>query len=213
MPVLAGNDANFAALGEWRFGAGRGHGDLVFLTFSTGVGSGFISGGRLVVGHRGMAGEAGHTVILDGGPLCGCGKRGCLEALASGTAIGAEARRLLPEHPESELARAAEPTAARVDEAAARGDAFALQIMRAAGRWAGIGIANLMHVFDPDVFVLGGGVSSSGPHWWNAVSQSAREHVLAAYVPNLTIVPAALGDDVGLYGAAAAMFDPASAGA
>jgi glucokinase len=213
LPVLAGNDANFAALGEWKFGAAREFGDLVYLTISTGVGSGFISGGKLVVGHNGLAGEAGHTVLLAGGPVCGCGQRGCFEALASGTAIRADALRRLPEYPDSALRRADPLTAAGIEAEARRGDVLALEVMAQAGRNAGIGVANLVHIFDPDVVVIGGGVSQSGAHWWDALRASARAHVLRAYLPGLRIVPAGLGDDAGLYGAAAAMLDPIAAGA
>src|SRR5207244_7777469 len=188
-------------------------GDLVFLTFSTGVGSGFISAGRLLVGHHGLAGEAGHMTIEATGPRCGCGRHGCLEAVASGTGIRAEALRRMPGRPESALHRFGQPTSAQIEEEAERGDPLALELMTQAGRWAGIGIANLVHIFDPDVVVLGGGVSRSGRHWWDAVQQSAREHVLAAYRDTLRILPAALGDDVGIYGSAAAMLDPTAAGA
>jgi glucokinase len=213
IPVLVGNDANFAALGEWRFGAGRGHGDLIFLTFSTGVGSGFVTGGRLLVGHYGLAGEAGHTVIQVDGPLCGCGKRGCLEAFASGTAIRREALQRRVDFPQSTLHRYADLSAADVEAEAQRGDPLALELMRDAGRYAGIGIATLVHIFDPDVVVVGGGVSHSGPHWWETLQQSVREQVLEAYRPGLRIVPAMLGDDVGIFGSAAAMLDPTAAGA
>jgi len=213
LPVLAGNDANLAALGEWRFGAGRDHGDLVYLTISTGVGSGFVSAGRLLVGHSGLAGEAGHMVLQLDGPLCSCGKHGCFEALASGTAIHREAVRRAPLAPDSALGRRDPLTAAAVDEEAERGDPLARELMEAAGRATGAGVASLVHIFDPDIVVIGGGVSRSGPLWWDAVQRSAREHVLLAYLPGLRIVPAGLGDDAGLFGAAAAVLNPAAAGA
>ncbi|GIW09363.1 MAG: hypothetical protein KatS3mg061_0420 [Dehalococcoidia bacterium] len=150
-PTRVDNDANLAALGEHRFGAGRGVDHLVYLTVSTGIGGGIISGGRLLHGVHGFAGEVGHQVILPDGPPCGCGGRGCLEVLASGTAIVRRAQAAgLPAD------RLAEEGAAAVFAAAAAGDPRAQEVIAGATRALGLGVVNLLHVFDPALVVLGG---------------------------------------------------------
>ncbi|MCL6647672.1 MAG: ROK family protein [Chloroflexi bacterium] len=195
-PTRVDNDANLAALGEHRFGAGRGVDHLVYLTVSTGIGGGIISGGRLLHGVHGFAGEVGHQVILPDGPPCGCGGRGCLEVLASGTAIVRRAQAAgLPAD------RLAEEGAAAVFAAAAAGDPRAQEVIAGATRALGLGVVNLLHVFDPALVVLGGGVTQAG----EALFGPVRAVVASLAMPGFRetpILPAALGDEAGLYGAA-----------
>jgi len=213
LPVYVGNDANLAGLGEHRFGAGRGVDDMIYITISTGIGGGIVLGGKLFVGSKGLAGEIGHMVVQPGGPLCGCGNRGCLEALASGTAIGRQAQTLAASGRAAAILAAAggdvtQISSKSVGEAAAQGDKVALKLLRQAGRYIGIGIANLMHLFNPQRFVLGGGVSQTGELLFKHIRRTARRSVLIPqYHEGVEILPAALGDDAGLLGALALALD------
>ena len=204
-PALVDNDANVAALGEHRFGAGIGFDSLLYLTVSTGVGGGWILNARPWRGHDGMAGEIGHMVVDPAGPECLCGKRGCVERLASGPYMARDAVDFLAEHPEeaSHLRRLAQPagmlTGQQVAEAAGLGDTLALSILQRGARALGVGLGNTANLINPQRFILGGGVTKSGPVWWDTVRQAAR----ATALPEITfdIVPAALGDDAPLWGA------------
>lgn len=204
-PLAVGNDANLAALAEWRFGAGRGTQDMLFLTISTGIGGGVITDGQLLIGHRGLAAELGHMTVDRNGPLCGCGHRGHLEALASGPAIARRAQELIEQGHPSCLAQRPGGTplsAEAVGEAARDGDALARGVLQDAGEAIGLHLANLVHAFDPELIVLGGGVIQVGPLLLESIERSLRTHILhPAYLQGLRLVPAALGDDVGLIGA------------
>lgn len=208
-PIYLGNDANLAALGEWRFGAGRGHPDVLYLTISTGIGGGVISGGRMLVGARGLAAEVGHMLAIPDGPLCSCGQRGHLEAVASGTAIARVARAKLRAGDGSdskiwELAggELGTVTSAVVGAAAVGGDEFARRLIVEAGTFIGRTLASLMHAFNPSVVIFGGGVSLLGDILLDPVRAAVREYALSeAYWQSCPIVMAALGDDAGLVGA------------
>ncbi len=205
-PVAVGNDANLAALAEWRFGTGRGTQDLLYLTISTGIGGGVIIDGRLLIGHSGLAAELGHMTVDPDGPLCSCGHRGHLEALASGPAIARRARDMIEQGCPSGLAerlRAGEPiTATAVGEAASSGDALARQVLEEAGEAIGLHLASLAHAFNPEIIVLGGGVMNIGPLVFEPIERSFRSHILhPAYLQDLRLVLATLGDDAGLIGA------------
>jgi glucokinase len=203
LPVLLGNDANLAGLAEARHGAGQGARDLVYLTVSTGIGSGILIGGRLVLGAHGAAGEAGHMALSLDGPLCGCGNRGCLEAYASGTGLANRATEALAAGRASSLSRIQEElTAVHISDAADEGDALAQELIDQAGHALGVGIRNLLHLFNPSVVVIGGGVSQIGPRLWDPVLKAVNHDAMTAYRQDLRIVPAALGDDSGLIGAA-----------
>jgi glucokinase len=211
-PVVVGNDANLAALGEQRFGAGQGHSDLVYLTLSTGIGGGVISGGQLLLGARGVAAEVGHMVLEADGPTCVCGGRGCLEALASGTAIAREARlRLQAGQTSAMLALAGgDPqrlTARLIGEAAQSGDPLALDLFQRAGFYIGLGLVNLLNLFNPAIIVVGGGVSQVGELLFEPMRQTVRARIDRLYWEECPIVPAALGDDAGLWGALAMVTD------
>ena len=205
-PVALGNDANLAGLGEWRHGAGRGAHNLLYLTLSTGIGGGVIVDNRLLVGAHGLAAELGHMTVRPDGPLCGCGQRGHLEAVASGPAIARRARERLAAGEASALRAVADwdrdLTAEDVGRAALAGDPLAIAVVAEAGAAIGMHLANLLHVFNPEVIVLGGGVSQIGAPLFGPIEQALRETVMhPAYLEGLRLERAALGDDAGLIGA------------
>ncbi|MCB0077215.1 MAG: ROK family protein [Anaerolineales bacterium] len=207
LPVWLGNDANLAALAEHRYGAGVGFRNMIYITVSTGVGTGFIVNDQLVLGEQGLAGEGGHMIILPDGPLCNCGNRGCVEALASGTNIAIEAQARLERGMESSLSTRPKPlTAIDVTQAAMAGDPMATHTIARAGYYLGIAIANLSHLFNPGRFVIGGGVSNAGELLLGPARRSAVQHLMLGYRDSLDIVLAKLGDNVGLLGAAALAF-------
>ncbi|MFN3929835.1 MAG: ROK family protein, partial [Thermoflexus sp.] len=203
VPCFVGNDANLAALGEWKYGAGRGHEHLVYLTVSTGIGGGVITHGMLLEGARGLGAELGHIVVeARDGPRCGCGQTGCLEALASGTAIARMAREAWARGEPVPWPDPSAVTAADVAEAATRGDPVAGVIMDRAAFYLGVGIASFWHIFNPTLIILGGGVMKAGDWFLEKIRAYARDR---AMTPNYVtpIVRAALKDDVGLLGALA----------
>lgn len=205
-PVFLGNDANMAALGEWRHGAGLGTEHMIYITISTGIGGGIISHGHLLTGSRGLGGELGHMTIVSNGPRCGCGIHGHIEAVAAGPAIARQALERLQSENESslrELLDRDEPTTTiDVAIAAKAGDQLATQVLADAGQLIGHHLADLAHAFNPEMFVLGGGVSSIGTLLLDPIIKSLEEHVMdPVYFENLQVLPAALGDDAGLVGA------------
>jgi glucokinase len=213
LPVWVNNDANLAALGEARTGAGIGFDPLVYLTVSTGVGGGIVQGGRITTGAHGLAGELGHVVVEPGGPACNFGHRGCLEGVASGTATAALARARLEGGAPSRLLDpafgAGSPTAAQVAEAARAGDALAAEVLGRAGSALGRAIAGYLNVLDPARVVIGGGVSRSWDLLESAVLAEVRDLTMAWDHRRVDIVVAALGDDAGLVGGASYAFDRA----
>jgi len=204
VPVAIGNDANLAALGEWRFGAGVGHKHLVYITVSTGIGGGVIIDNQLLLGAHGLAAELGHVTVIPDGPLCGCGKRGHLEAVTSGPAIARWVEQELSQGIPSSLSMNKPVTAKDVSLAANKGDELAQAALARGGTYLGIAIANYLHIFNPTVVIIGGGVSQSGEAYFGPVRASLREQVLSSkYLDNLILTTSALGDDVGLMGALA----------
>lgn len=204
VPVALDNDANLAALGEWKFGAGRGHHHLVYLTVSTGIGGGIITEDRVLRGSRGLAGELGHITILPDGPVCGCGQRGHLEALASGTAISRIAYEAMLKGENTILPGGSPPTAKQIAQAAIAGDKLSTRVIAQAGTYLGIALADFLHIFNPSIIIIGGGVSRSGDAFFKPLHKALRERALSQeYLTGLSIVTAALGDDPGLLGALA----------
>ncbi|HKJ54629.1 MAG TPA: ROK family protein [Nitriliruptoraceae bacterium] len=197
------NDANAAAWGEYRFGAGRAVDDMVMLTLGTGVGGGIVVNGQLVEGMQGFGGELGHITLVADGWECNCGNRGCLEAYASGRSLIRHATDLLATGRPSSLADR-DLTPADVSHAAAAGDELAINAIEAAAQWLGIGITSLVNVLDPAMVVVGGGVTDHVARWLLPAA--------AAVVPRRTvghvnrrhpeIVTAELGDNAGVIGAA-----------
>ncbi|MBM3134212.1 MAG: ROK family protein [Chloroflexi bacterium] len=208
LPVYAGNDANLAALGEHRFGAGQGVDDLIYITVSTGIGGGVIAAGKLLVGADGAAGEVGHHTIDLHGPRCNCGNVGCLEVLAAGPAIAGYAIAAIQSGEETLMATLAREagdvvTAAHVTRAAHAGDVVARRIMRQVGEYIGVGVVNLLHLFNPRLVIIGGGVAmGAGELLFGPIREMVQERAMEIYRPT-RIVPAGLGDDVGLLGAVA----------
>lgn len=208
--VRVANDADAAGWAEYRFGAGQGEPNLVCLTLGTGIGGSLVSEGRLRRGRYGLAGEFGHQIIVPDGHLCACGNRGCWEQYASGNAVGRDAR---------ELARANSPTAqtlldaaggdagavtgALVTELAAAGDPASREIVGTAGRWLGIGLANLAAALDPGTFVIGGGLGAASALLLDEAEAAYRRHLPGrGYRPFARVRRAGLGADAGLIGAA-----------
>jgi glucokinase len=206
-PVLVDNDANAAILAEHRFGAARGAENAVMLTIGTGIGGGLVIGGEVYRGSTGAAAELGHVVIDADGPPCqgNCPNRGCVEVLASGTAIAREGLLAAERAPDSALGRAVANGVTldgkEVTDAALEGDPIAIGVLEKAGRRLGVALASFANVFDPDVIVLGGGVMQAG----DLLAEPARyELATRALVPmNRTpVVAAALGQEAGMIGAA-----------
>jgi len=204
VPVTMGNDANLAALGEWKYGAGKGHHHLVYLTVSTGIGSGIIVDDRLLLGTRGLAAELGHITVLPDGPMCGCGQKGHLEALASGPSIARWVTEQITDGVPSSLSRLTVVTTKLVAEAAKSGDILALQAINRAGTFVGQALADVLHIFNPTIVIIGGGVSQSGELLMDPIRTAMQRHVMNThYLDNLILTTAALGDDTGLLGALA----------
>jgi glucokinase len=204
--VYVTNDANAGAMGEFMFGSGRGLDDVIYITVSTGVGGGVVSQGRLLQGSRGFASEIGHMTIDRHGPVCNCGSVGCLEMLASGTAIG----RIFQERLESgetsivqEWSLGRWATAADIVRAADAGDPLATTVFSEAAEALGLGVTTCLHLFNPAVVALGGGVSKAGSRLFDRVREVVDRHAMEPFKRSVRIVPAELGEDVGLVGAAA----------
>ncbi len=216
IPVYAGNDANMAAVGEHRYGAGKGVSHLVYITVSTGIGGGVIINNKLYLGSRGLAGEVGHMTVDPDGPLCNCGNSGCLEALASGTSIARRAAERIAAGEMSSLASLVKEdprrlTAEAVELAGRSGDTLAKAVLEEAGRYLGMGVANLIHCFDPEMVVIGGGVSRAGDAIISPVRREVEKRLMPAFKDSVAIVPAVLGENTGLLGAATMAFGQAGA--
>lgn len=207
VPAAVDNDANVAALGEYRFGAGRGCSSLLYVTVSTGIGGGWVINGRIYSGYNGMAGEIGHTIVNPGGMLCVCGKRGCLEAEACGTGIANRARQMIQTNPEvgaallKRVGQTAETITAQHISLSAPEDALARQILMESAYLLGRGLANAIVLLNPQRVILGGGVTKSGALWWQTVTDTTRQYVLPEFL--VDIVPAQFSDDAPLWGAVA----------
>ncbi|ACA58858.1 ROK family protein [Candidatus Desulforudis audaxviator] len=208
LPVCLENDANLGALGEHTFGAGRDCNELVYVTVSTGIGGGLILRGEIYGGVGGGAGEIGHITVVPGGPGCRCGSRGCLEAVASGTAIALRARELLDKGAGAGAGilalaggEAEAVTAATVARAAEAGDPEARAILDEAAWHLGTGLAAVVNLLNPCRIVLGGGVMKSGRLLWDRMDRSLREQALDAAYRRVRLVPGALGARAGALGA------------
>jgi glucokinase len=198
-----GNDGNVAALGELTYGAGRGLDSIVYLTVSTGIGGGVIEQGEPLLGQRGLAAELGHIALYPDGPECSCGGRGCLEALASGTAIGRRLREALAAEGASQEALAAFPGAKEVFAAAAEGCPTARRVLDACLSDLARGLASIFNVFDPPVMVLGGGVPMAGDALFVPLRREMVPHVMRFRRGDVDLRPAQLGEYSVLLGAVA----------
>lgn len=205
VPVLVDNDGNVAALAEHRLGAARGYSDAVLLTIGTGIGGGLIIGGEVFRGGGGQGAELGHVVVKGDGPPCqgDCPNHGCVETMCSGTSLARDLAAVARSTPGSALAEAL--AADRLDshaglELATGGDRDAIGVFREAGRWLGVAVASLANVFDPDVVVIGGGVSAAG----ELLLAPARDEYRRRALPptrRAPLVVAGLGNDAGMVGA------------
>ena len=203
LPAVLENDANAAALGEFRYGAGKGARSLVYLTVSTGIGGGIILDGKVWHGLKDAAGEVGHMTVCPDGPVCGCGNRGCLEAMASGPSIARRARQAMASGRPTRLREVSQPTSADVVSLAREGDAIAREVWDEAVRYLGIGVATVITILAPERVVLGGGVTKAGDFLFEPLRAEVRRRVKLVPVESVPILPAALGPDVGILGAAA----------
>lgn len=208
------NDANAGALGEHRYGAGRGVDSLLYVTVSTGVGGGWVLAGQVWRGSDGMAGEFGHITVDPDGPSCVCGGNGCVERLAAGPRMAEFAEASLATNPEAgailrEIAAGRPLTGVHLGQAAARGDGLALATLAAGATAIGIAIGSTANLVNPRRFVIGGGVTKAGAPFWDTVLKTARQHAMPEV--NLDIVKAELGDDAPLWGAVALAEDAMTA--
>jgi glucokinase len=191
-PVRVHNDAIALALGEWRWGAGRGHHNVLGMVVSTGVGGGLVLGGRVIDGASGNAGHVGHIVVDPAGPACACGGRGCLEAIASGPRTVARAR--------AAGWTGADGVALAADARA--GDRVAITALARAGEALGIGIASAVAACDVSIVVLGGGLAQAGELLFGPLRAAYARHARLSFARDVPVVPAALGPHAGLIGAA-----------
>jgi glucokinase len=202
------NDANAAALAEYRFGAGQGSSHLIYITISTGIGGGIVLDGRLYIGSIGTAGELGHMTIDHQGPACNCGNIGCWETLASGTALAKEAQKRLRDHAESAMrdmvsGRLELVSAEVVQKAAEQGDELAQELIRQTAYYVGVGLANIINIFNPDAIVIGGGVSNMGDRLLAPAIKTAEERAHKMAFRSVRFAVAGLGRNSGVLGAAA----------
>jgi glucokinase len=214
LAVVVDRDVNAAALAEQRFGAAQGCSEFVYLTVSTGLGAAVMADGELMRGADGAAGELGHVVVAPDGPTCGCGRRGCLEAVAAGPAIGRAADRLARANPGSGLAQLRDSLGGaplrghHVSAAALDGDPDAREILAAAGAAVVSGVVDIVNVFNPQRIVLGGGVAMAQPCWIEAANAAVSQSALQPARDTARVVSAELGDNGGLLGAALLLDQP-----
>ena len=205
IPVSIENDASAAALGEYRFGAGQGTRHLLHATLGTGIGGGLVIDGRLYRGAQGLAGEIGHIMLDPAGPPCGCGARGCLEAIAGGVAFGRRAQRLVESGAAPILAGIAADrpaTAGDLAEAARRGEASAIAEIRNGGHTIGIGLGSIVNILNPDVVTLSGGLLGMGDLLLDPL-RAAMTSLAYGPASSTPVRTSTLGEDAGLLGAAA----------
>jgi glucokinase len=207
LPAVVENDANAAAVGEMWQGAGRRYSHLVCVTLGTGVGGGIILDGKLWRGVDGSAGEIGHIGVDPfAGVPCTCGSRGCLEVYASATAIVRMTRETQPRYPTSILHKVDTLTSQKIYEAGLQGDELALEVLRRMGVYLGIGLASLVNLLNPEIIVIGGGVSDGWELFEKHMNQQVRERAFPLPAQRVKITRAECGDDAGLLGAARLAF-------
>lgn len=197
------NDANVAAIGEYLFGAGKGTKNMVFITVSTGVGGGAIINGDIYRGNTSNALEIGHTTLVEDGPRCNCGNYGCTEALASGTAIAKRAKEAIESGAKTSLTSYEKVTSYEVFVEAKKGDKVASDIADKCLNYLGICVANIVNTFDPEMVIIGGGVSKAGNIVFDKVKEVVNIRAFKAMAEACKIVPAGLGTDAGVIGAVA----------
>ena len=204
IPVTIENDANASALAEYRFGGGRGYNAVLYMTMSTGIGGGIVLDGQVYHGANDSAGEVGHQILLPDGPLCGCGKRGCLEALCSGPAIARRAQAAVRNEKAAATAlldlvggRVEDLRSEHVLAAARHGDALALQLVEETAYYMGWGIANLVNILNPDIVLLGTIAIAAGDLLLNPIRKTVSEFAMTRPAEAVKIAPAQLGEALG----------------
>lgn len=204
--IKVSNDANCAALGETRFGAGRGCDNTLLVTLGTGIGTGMVVDGKLFEGGQSAGAEGGHMQIVKGGEVCGCGERGHWEAYASATALIRQAKREAEKHPESLLAEMAKPDgmSGKIPfDAAKAGDKTALRVVKKYLEYVGMGLCGIANVFRPELVILGGGISNAGDYIVKPIQKYVAKHTYGkGYNPKIKVTIAALKNDAGIIGAA-----------
>ena len=203
LPVILDNDANIGAIGEYIFGIGKGTDNMVFITVSTGVGAGVILNGKIYRGSTSNAAEIGHITVSQERVKCNCGNYGCLEVMASGTAIARQAREAIESGRATTLNNYPKVTAYEVFKEAKNGDMVAAAILEKSLNYLGIGVANAITIFDPEMVVIGGGVSERGNIVFERVREVVKERCFKVLSDNCRIEKAALGADAGVKGALA----------
>jgi glucokinase len=218
LPATLDNDANCATVGEWWQGAAKGATNVIGMTIGTGIGGGLILDGKLFHGSSDVAGEIGHTTIDLNGRHCKCGNYGCLEAYASGPNIALRAVEEIEDGADSSLRTLVagdlgKITAQTVYQAAADGDELALEIVNDTAKFLGVGIGNLLNVFNPEVVVVCGGVTLAGPHLFEPLRREVARRAFKPAVAACRIVPGELAGTAGVFGAAKVFLDQTAAGA
>lgn len=202
IPVTIENDANACALAEWRFGGGRGYDAVLYMTMSTGIGGGIVLNGQVYHGANDSAGEVGHQLLLPNGPRCGCGKRGCLEALCSGPAIARRAKEAIQKEPATAILALVDGCVEQVKsehvlEAARHGDALALKLVDETAYYMGWGIANLVNILNPDIVLLGTIAIAAGDLLLKPIRETVAALAMARPADAVKIMPAQLGEALG----------------
>jgi glucokinase len=199
-PVKILNDANAICLGEWKYGAARGYNNVFLFTLGTGVGGAAVCEGKLLVGANSFAGELGHTVIKYDGPKCRCGNYGCLERYVGARYINSLAQKKIKKK-KSSLKNYKRLTPEIIAQEAKKGDTIAQEVFSEIGYYIGIGVTNIIDLFDPDIVVMSGGISRAGRPLFEPIKKTVFQKVLGAEYRNYKVVPAQLGDDAGILGA------------
>jgi glucokinase len=202
VPTIIENDANASALAEWRFGGGRGYNYVLYMTMSTGIGGGIVANGQIYHGANDSAGEVGHQILLPDGPLCGCGQRGCLEALCSGPAIARRAQEAVRKQPNTAILDLADRAIAQVKsehvlQAARTGDSLAMSLIEETGYYMGWGIANLVNILNPEIVLIGTIAIAAGDLLLDPIRQTVADMAMQRPAEAVKIMPADLGDAVG----------------
>lgn len=202
VPTVIENDANASAYAEWKFGGGQGYDEVVFMTMSTGIGAGIVSKGQIYHGASDCAGEVGHQILIPNGPLCGCGNRGCLEAICSGPAIARRAQEAIQKQPETEMLKLADGKILAVKSehvvaAAQNGDLLALDLIHQTAFYMGWGIANLVNIVNPEVVLIGTIAVAAGDLLLDPIRRTVQQMAMTRPAQSVRILPAKLGDRIG----------------
>ena len=208
VPTKVANDADAAALGEVKFGAGKNTSDALMITLGTGVGTGIIINGKIFSGRHGAGGESGHTVIVVDGEQCGCGRRGCFEAYASATALIRQTAAAAEKYPDSKVAEMIKADGKVSGRTAFRaykeGDAAGKEVVENYVKYIGEGTANLINIFAPEVILIGGGVANEGEYFIEMIADYVSRHTYGRELNGgFAVKKAMLGNDAGIFGAAA----------